>query len=79
VEIGRITVRSHSGKKLSTNKPGLVVHTYNPNYMGGIGRTISVQASPEKKHEALAKRAGGVAQVVKHLPSKCKVLSTAKK
>jgi hypothetical protein len=26
--------------KFSTNKPGMVVLIYNPNYMGGIGRRI---------------------------------------
>jgi hypothetical protein len=29
----------------STNKPGVMVHVYNPNYMGGLGERIVVQAN----------------------------------
>jgi hypothetical protein len=35
-----------------------------------IGRRIT--ASPGKKCESVAKRAGDMAQVIEHLPSKCK-------
>jgi hypothetical protein len=59
-----------------------VVHACNSSYLGNreIGR-IMVQTSLGKKRDPIskitrAKRAGGVAQVVEPLPSKCKALSS---
>jgi hypothetical protein len=64
---------------MSTNKPGMVVHTCNPKYTGGIGRRIMVQDWPQKKDPiqkiTKTKRAGGVAQVVECLPTKHESLS----
>jgi hypothetical protein len=68
---------------ISTNKLGIVVHSYRPSYTGGIGRRISIQAGHGwgKLRDSIskitkAKRAGGEAQVVEHLPSKHKILSS---
>jgi hypothetical protein len=30
------------------NKPGVMVHTYNPSYSGGIGRKIEFQSKPRQ-------------------------------
>jgi hypothetical protein len=63
--------------------PGTVAHTYNPRYAGGaIGSRIMVQGWPQQKSQGptckitKAKRTGSVAQVIKHLPSKYKALSS---
>jgi hypothetical protein len=52
-----------------TARPGIVVHTCNPNYVGGS----QFEASSGKVSETLpekSKRTAGVAQVLEHLPSK---------
>jgi hypothetical protein len=54
-----------------TNKPDMMMHVCNPSYAEVVGRRITVQGWPEKKAQdpvykiTKAKRAGGVAQVVK--------------
>jgi hypothetical protein len=64
------------------NKPGMMVHTCNPNHLGGKSRRIVVQshlgqrARPHLKNKLKAKGLGGVAQMVDHLNSKHKALSS---
>jgi hypothetical protein len=56
----------------------MVVCVCDPSYVGGIGRRILSEASPEQKHETLsgeitkAKKGWSVAQVVECLLIKCK-------
>jgi hypothetical protein len=58
------------------------MYTYNPSYSGGGYRNISVQGWPEQKCETpsesqtKSKRMRGVAQAIKLLPRKHKVLSS---
>jgi hypothetical protein len=52
-----------------------------PATWGMINRSVVVHAGPGKKQDAIpkltkAKRAGWLGQVVEHLPSKCKILSS---
>jgi hypothetical protein len=60
---------------MSKNKLG---NGHNTSYVRSIGRRIVVKSDLGKKHETLSKkltktkRTGSVAQVVKHLPWKCK-------
>jgi hypothetical protein len=35
---------------------GIVVHTYNPSYGGGIGKRITVMAGSRQKCEALSEK-----------------------
>jgi hypothetical protein len=67
---------------------GLVICTYHPSKEESINRRIAVQPGPDIKRDPISKtantkRAGGVAQVIAHLPSNHKALSsipgTAKK
>jgi hypothetical protein len=57
----------------------MVANTCNPSYPGGRSRRIKVQSQPKQKGETLseketkAKSVGGVAQVVQHVTTKCKV------
>jgi hypothetical protein len=37
---------------ISTNKPGIVVHVYNPSYMAGVNR----RQAPGKEHEILSEK-----------------------
>jgi hypothetical protein len=58
---------------------GVVAHTCNPSYLGGRDRMV-VQIGPGIKQKPIskitkAKRTGGVAQVVEHLPSKHRALA----
>jgi hypothetical protein len=59
----------------------MVACAWDPSYMGGPERSIIVQSQPQAKmwdpiwKITKAKRAGGVAQVVKHLLNKHKALS----
>jgi hypothetical protein len=63
-----------------------VVQVYNPSYVGGIGRRIAVQIWTQTKmpdpypknnnNNQSIKLARGVAQMVQHLPSKCRALSS---
>jgi hypothetical protein len=59
-----------------------VVHICNPSYVGEISRRLQVQGQPKQKSWdsfwkiAKAISAGGVAQVVEHLPNKCKTLNS---
>jgi hypothetical protein len=59
----------------------MVVHVYNPNYLGGRGRRIKYEAGPGKstrlylKNKLKSKRTGGTAQEVERLPTKCESLS----
>jgi hypothetical protein len=57
---------------MSTNKSSMVLHACSPSYAGGIGRRITIQANhPSTKDWKLA-------QVVEHLPSQGKALSSFK-
>jgi hypothetical protein len=40
----------------STNKPGIVVCTCDPSYVGDIGRSIWSEACPGQKFKALAQK-----------------------
>jgi hypothetical protein len=58
----------------------MVVH-FHPTYAGSVNRRIEIQASPGKNvrlhlRNNESKKGQGVAQMVKDLPSKCKVLSS---
>jgi hypothetical protein len=64
-------------------KPGMEVHICNPSYIGGRSRRIVVQGQPTQstrpyleKHTKVKKAGGGVAQVLEHLLTKCKALSS---
>jgi hypothetical protein len=54
VKIGRIVIKTNPSKKLarphpmSTNKPGMMACTCDPNYMGGKGVKIMVQSWLDK-------------------------------
>jgi hypothetical protein len=83
--IGRILVQGQPWQKLAvpypTNKPCMVVHFCNLNYVGSINRrTVLPGQSGQKVRPYLkitkAKSAGGVAQVVDLPPSKCKAMSS---
>jgi hypothetical protein len=56
---------------MNNKKPGMMVHTYNPKYMGGQGRRLTVQGQPPEKarlylkNKLKQKGLGGVAQVKK--------------
>jgi hypothetical protein len=60
----------------------VVAHVNNPRYTRGIGRRIAVESQPQQKCKTLAEkvlkqqRAGGMAQMVEHLPDKCEALSS---
>jgi hypothetical protein len=41
---------------ISTNKPGKVMHAWNPSYMGDVGRRIVVQCWLGKNHKILSKK-----------------------
>jgi hypothetical protein len=61
-----------------------VAHTCNPSYSGGRDqedhRLKLVQAnSSQDPMSKIQKRADGMAQVVEHLPTKCKASTTKKK
>jgi hypothetical protein len=68
--------------KISGTNPELVAHTYNPSYSGGRDQEdhgwklvhIRVWETLSRKYPT-QKRAGEVAQVLKHLPSKHEALS----
>jgi hypothetical protein len=67
---------------LSTHPLVLVTHTCNSSYSGDRDRRISVQGQPREivqetylENTQHKKGAGGVAQVVEHLPCKCEALS----
>jgi hypothetical protein len=51
--IRRITVRGQGKINerdfTSTNKPGMMVHTYDPSYVGSTGRMTVVQSQPHAK------------------------------
>jgi hypothetical protein len=61
-------------------QPGMVAHLCNPSYSRDGGRRITVQAGQDKstrsnlKAKLKRKRTGCMAQMLKHLPSKCKAL-----
>jgi hypothetical protein len=57
-KIQRILFQGQPGKKLprlpiSTNKLGIVVHLYNPSYMGGVSRRIAVRGWPGRKKQEI--------------------------
>jgi hypothetical protein len=60
----------------------MVVHVYNPSYVGGTNRRIVVQPSPGKKTQdpiqkiTKAKKGWDMTQVVECLPSSYKALSS---
>jgi hypothetical protein len=61
----------------------MAVYCYNPSHPGGTGKRIEVQEQPGKNASPYlknkAKTAGGMAQVVEYLPSKCKALNSTPK
>jgi hypothetical protein len=52
-EIGNTTIQDQLGEKLgdpiSTNKPGISGHLYNPSYSGSIGKGSSSESSPSQQ------------------------------
>jgi hypothetical protein len=60
VEIRRTVAWGQLGqevsKTFSTNRLGMAVHTYNPSYLGGIGRRITFWDAPRQRHENLSKK-----------------------
>jgi hypothetical protein len=55
----------------------MVVHVCIPSYIGGIHKRIVVKLDPiQKVTKAKKGWVWGMAQVVKHLPSKCNALSS---
>jgi hypothetical protein len=60
----------------------MVVHNWNPSYVGGIGKRTVVQGWPQTKTQnpiqkiTKAKRTGSMAQVVECLPTKLRALSS---
>jgi hypothetical protein len=61
-------------------KLGMVAHTCNHSYVGGIGKRSSVQGQSRQRHKTIikiakTKRAGGMVQVVESLHHKSKALS----
>jgi hypothetical protein len=54
---------------------GVVVCACHPSYVGGIGKRIVVRGHTHQKKKA-KKKAGNMAQVLEHLPSKCGGLSS---
>jgi hypothetical protein len=77
-----LLVSSLSQKKW-TNKPGIVVRACNPSYSGGRDQEAQSwrPAWANSLRDPILKnpsqnRTGGVAQVVKCLPSKCEALSS---
>jgi hypothetical protein len=74
-------VQNVSETPISTNKKlGVVSCTCHPSYMESVDRRIIVLAGRGIKERPYlknkAKRVGSVAQVVEHLPSKCKAVSS---
>jgi hypothetical protein len=67
--------------KREDSRARIVAHTYNPSYWGGRGRRIMSSrpiwvcaklARSISEANDTAKRDGGMAQVMEHLPGKCK-------
>jgi hypothetical protein len=61
VEIGKTAVQGQPKQKvsetsISINKPGMVVSTYDPSYVGGRDRRITVQAAPGEKCRTLSEK-----------------------
>jgi hypothetical protein len=58
------------------------IHLCHPSYVGSLNKKVSIQVSPVitmrpyLKKINKAKRAGSMAQVVEHLPSKWKTLNS---
>jgi hypothetical protein len=85
-EIAKIAVWGQPKQKFrdpfSTKKAGMVGHTWGPSFKWAIDRRIAVPGQPRQKHKIpsekypTAKRAGGLPQVVEHLASKHRVLSS---
>jgi hypothetical protein len=83
--VGRIEVQDQLVVKptlcVETHKLAwLVVHTYNPIYMGDVGSRIAAKAVLGKKcktlfEKYLHKGVGGMVQVVEHLPRRHKALN----
>jgi hypothetical protein len=81
----------HKTPSPSIKKLSMVVHTCHSSYAGGINSMMSVQAGPginirpyskdnnRPYSKDKAKRAGDVAEVVQHLPSKHKALCHQKR
>jgi hypothetical protein len=63
-----------------TNKIGMVVHAWNPSYIGGLSRRTVVWGQLRTKKliwkVTKAKNVGGVTQVAECLTSKCEALSS---
>jgi hypothetical protein len=87
LRLGKLQFEASLGKKVSeapiaTSKLVMVVLIYDLSYAGGIGRRIVVSGCSRQKHQTLsekitkAKRDGGMTQVIEHLPSTCKALSS---
>jgi hypothetical protein len=79
VHMNKWIIKNFKKESISTNKPGVVVHTWHPSYVGCINRKIVIQAHPGKnmspymKNKAKGLGGGGVAKMVAYLPSKHKV------
>jgi hypothetical protein len=78
----KIRAQGQSRQKLAEtclkNKPGVVVHAYNPSYMGDRGRRTEVQSQSRQNLTQKTKpksKTGGEAQVAEPLPSKHEPLS----
>jgi hypothetical protein len=54
----------------------MMVHTCNPSYLGGGGKREQPRRKLKTLWKTKAQRAGGMAQVVEHLPSKYETLSS---
>jgi hypothetical protein len=62
----------------------MVAHTHSPSYLGGQDKNNSVKAGTGKvitrlylRNKLKAKQTGVMAQVVEHLPNKCKTLNSS--
>jgi hypothetical protein len=76
------SLRCTWSQKIEDIQLDVVVHTYNPSYSGGGGRSIqnprqaqAKLARPPSQKQNIKQRTGSAAQVVEHLPSQHKTPS----
>jgi hypothetical protein len=55
IEVQGQTEQKVSETPISTNKPGMVVHSCNPSYPGGISRRLKVQGCARQKAQDFLK------------------------
>jgi hypothetical protein len=55
-EIGVFHFKASQGKKVSKARAGHSGSCYNPSYMGGGGRELTVQGGQGKKHKTLSEK-----------------------